>query len=61
MSNPNSNNGGSVFGYLILVILICWLISSVSSCGPKSSRYDDDRFWSRQETWDSFAEWNAKQ
>lgn len=42
--------------YFIIVVKIC------SSCGPDfDSKEHDDYFWSRQETWDSFAEWNAKQ
>jgi len=58
----NGNNGGCVFGFLILIILLCWLVSTVSSCGPDfDSKEYDDYFWSREETWESFAEWNAKQ
>lgn len=46
---------------LILIILVLVLALSVGSCKSKYSGHDDDYFWSRQETWDSFAEWNAKQ
>lgn len=47
---------------LVLIILALVLVLSIGSCKSKYSGYDDDDyFWSRQETWDSFAEWNAKQ
>lgn len=55
-------NGGFNLKILLLTVILSLVMVCTCSCGPDfdSDEYDD-YFWSRQETWDSFAKWNAKQ
>lgn len=64
MDNKKSNGSG---GGIILVVYAIIMIIFLSQCGSSGSGKSqlqkdiDSGMWDRQETWDSFADWNRRQ